>query len=69
MTSVRFRGDKADTEVQRQSPLMTRSEHPAHLTVTVVKAPDHELGRASCMRQRAAILAGAPWWPVDPLQV
>ena len=48
---------------------MTRSGHPAHLTVTVVKAPDHELDRASCMRERAAILAGAPWWPVDPLQV
>ena len=48
---------------------MTRSEHPAHLTVTLVKATDHELERGACLRQRAAILAGAPWWPIDPLQV
>ena len=30
---------------------------------------EHELERASCLRQRAAILVGAPWWPIDPLQV
>jgi hypothetical protein len=35
---------------------MTRSGHPTYLTVTVVKATDHELDRPSCMRQRAAIL-------------
>jgi hypothetical protein len=69
MTSFRFRRQSGHPEVQRQSPQMTRSRHPAHLTVPVVKATDHELGRASCVRQRAAILAGAPRWPVDPLQV
>jgi len=48
---------------------MTQSGHPEDLTDTVVKATDHELERAYCARQRAAVLAGAPWWPIDPLQV
>jgi septal ring factor EnvC (AmiA/AmiB activator) len=30
---------------------------------------EHELELVDCLRQRAAILAGAPWWPIDPLQV
>jgi hypothetical protein len=36
--------------------------------ITVIRQ-EHELERARMTQQRAAILAGAPWWPVDPLQV